>query len=492
MNSLFPYWNLVKLSASGGTRLEALPAARTFFHRVISQDRAGGTIAHPKIDHLAIQQQLLQHLQDGVASVDDRGLAALCLRCYLSHQIEQICVQLANQFGDYYGFTANDLLPYVLDDDGKWRESRYARSTIFGQTVGATIDAADNRYQPLAVKILTRFDPNRGSLATWTLRLVKQHAELNAFLLERGLYMLSDWAILNDTSAKKLQHVLRQFHHLTEWEVQQAIILLESYHAVYRRDRLLQGYKGQCAPPANSQLLEMAQLMQQRMAQAVSASTVLARLHGLADRLRQHRVAMRGGSPPTRSLDDPKQATVATQLIDEPASPEEALQIQFLQTYRQQFLSCLEQAVAQVVDDRQRSLKPPKDQTFLKALHLFHCRGLAMGDIAQQIGLRAQFQVSRLLNLKALRADVRHWMLQCLQSTVRESILRDLTPDNLHCLDQQLNIALSEQVDTLLQEAHANSKTPKAHISGSRFARSLCRYLDQQFMYQCGSEECRP
>lgn len=81
------------------------------------------------------------------------------------------------------------------------------------------------------------------------MRLVKQHHELNAFLLEQGLCMLSDWAILNDTKPKKLRRVLTQFHHFTDPEVQQAVILLESYHAIYRRDRILQAQKGACPDP---------------------------------------------------------------------------------------------------------------------------------------------------------------------------------------------------------------------------------------------------
>jgi hypothetical protein len=54
------------------------------------------------------------------------------------------------------------------------------------------------------------------------------------------VYFISDWAILNDTKSKQLQRILAEFHHLSESEIRDSCILLESYHAVYRRDRLEQ------------------------------------------------------------------------------------------------------------------------------------------------------------------------------------------------------------------------------------------------------------
>ncbi|MEC4812105.1 MAG: hypothetical protein SAK29_02315 [Scytonema sp. PMC 1069.18] len=50
-----------------------------------------------------------------------------------------------------------------------------------------------------AREILQSFDCQRSNLSTWSGQKVKQHKPLNQFLLERGLYLASDWAILNDT-----------------------------------------------------------------------------------------------------------------------------------------------------------------------------------------------------------------------------------------------------------------------------------------------------
>ncbi len=457
------YWTLVRLDPAGRSRVDELSAAREFFQQQVSQTLEGDG---------AIQKHLFNLSRSGIES-SDRTLAALCLRCFISHQIEQVCIQLETQFGNYYGFTRQELFALVLDDEGKVELSANSyQPTAISQQLSAI------SYQPTAIEILQKFDPDRAGLAAWTTRLVKQHHELNAFLLEQGLCMLSDWAILNDTKPKKLERVLTQFHQLTEQEVKQAIALLESYHAVYRRDRLLRGQKGACSPPTLAQLQEISDRFQQQTARSVAIDAILTRLTTLAARLRQYRISVGGGKPPSQSLDQPD-----TPLLDQLSQESKDLgdddpQIEFLQTYRQQFLGCLENALQQVVSDRLQILKPPKQQSFLTALKLFHCQKLAMSAIAQQIGFRAQYQVSRLLKLDELRSDVRHGMLQCLRTTVKTTALNYVEPDKLDTLDRQIAAALEYQVDDLIQKDQASSKTPKGYVSDNLFAQRLCQYLD--------------
>jgi len=457
------YWTLVRLDPAGRSRVEELSAAREFFQQQVSQTLEGDG---------AIQKHLFNLARSGLES-SDRTLAELCLRCFISHQIEQVCIQLETQFGDYYGFTRQELFALVLDDEGKVELSANSY-----QPTANSYQLSAISYQPTAIEILQKFDPDRAGLAAWTTRLVKQHHELNAFLLEQGLCMLSDWAILNDTKPKKLERVLTQFHQLTEQEVKQAIALLESYHAVYRRDRLLQGQKGACSPPTLAQLQEISDRFQQQTARSVAIDAILTRLTALAARLRQYRISVGGGKPPSQSLDQPD-----TPLLDQLSQESKDLgdddpQIEFLQTYRQQFLGCLENALQQVVSDRLQILKPPKQQSFLTALKLFHCQKLAMSAIAQQIGFRAQYQVSRLLKLDELRSDVRHWMLQCLRTAVKDTALNYVEPDKLDTLDRQIAAALEYQVDDLIQKDQASSKTPKGYVSDNLFAQRLCQYLD--------------
>lgn len=231
MSTASRYWKLVKLDNTGRSRAQELPAVKNFM-LMHFPDIADS------VNNIAIQQQLMDWMQE---SGPDSQLAELSLRSFISSQIEQVCIQLEMQFGENHGFRRTDLFPFVLDDDGSTQP---------------------RAYKPLAKQILESFDPRRGSLSTWTVRLVKHHRELNRFLLECGVYLLSDWAILNDTTPKKLEHILSSYQPLTPGEIQQAQRILESYHAVYRRDRLQQrqaGVKGSCPQPTDEQLQEMAQ-----------------------------------------------------------------------------------------------------------------------------------------------------------------------------------------------------------------------------------------
>ena len=119
------------------------------------------------------------------------------------------------------------------------------------------------------------------------------------------MYFVSDWAILNDTKSKQLERILSQFHQLRASEVERACILLESYHAVYRRDRLEQRRKqltfGQptsqksCLPPTVAQLQEIAQRMNTKAALNVGTEEVIAQLQWLAERLRRYSLCVRAG-----------------------------------------------------------------------------------------------------------------------------------------------------------------------------------------------------
>lgn len=468
------YWTLVKIDLGGGSRVDVLPDVQEFFRQQFN----------PRLEQDIVIQKQLFHLRKNGINDRSRTLAQLCLRCFISHQIEQVCIHFENQFGEYYGFTRNDLFALVLDDDGNTVSDRRLAISEQPEANSQQLSAKSyqlkaNSYERTAIQILQKFDPERASLATWTVRLVKQHHELNAFLLEQGLCLLSDWAILNDTKPKKLERVLEQFHQLTKQEVEQATGLLESYHAVYRRDRILKGQKGACEPPTIAQLQQISDILQPQTSRAVPPEVVLTRLSALADRLRQYRISMRGGKPPSQSLDQPDTPLLDKLSHDSNQASDDEPQTEFLQTYRQQFLGCLENALEQVVSDRLQALKAPKQQTFLTALQLFHCQKLAMGAIAQQIGLKGQSQVSRLLKLDELRADVRHWMLQCLRTSIKSTVLNYVEPEKLDKIDRQIAAALEEQVDDLIQQEQASAKTRKDYVSTrSLFAQKLCKYLD--------------
>lgn len=128
------------------------------------------------------------------------------------------------------------------------------------------------------------------------------------------MYLISDWAILNDTKSKQLERILAEFHHLSESEITLACILLESYHAVYRRDRLRQrrdlftsdpsSRKKPCVPPTTEQLQEIARRVNAKIPLHLRPQEVVHRLQDLAKCLRYYRRYVRVGLRNRGCLDE--------------------------------------------------------------------------------------------------------------------------------------------------------------------------------------------
>jgi hypothetical protein len=471
MGTALRYWRLVTIGADGKLRQQEIPALKTFW-----QQQFPDFVDPERVLDLTIQRQLVQIWQAKPTSPANPlqestpFLAECCLRCFISNQIERTCWQLEEQFGALHGIQAIALFPIVLTD--------LVPLTLIRQSAPPI-----SPYRSLATEIIQIFDPTQSSLSTWTNRLVRSHPDLKAFLLEHGLYLVSDWALLNDTSPAQVQRILLEFCGLSEIEIKQAVQLLQSYHTVYQRDRLQQrraGARGACVEPTLDQLTQIAQRMPLMGDRALSPQQIKQNLQMLAQRLREYRVAVRSKKLPTQSMDDANNP-ISIREIPAPSS-ESDLSAEFLTTYRQTLLNCLDRAIAEVIDDRlthHQRRRPPTDQRFLRALHLFHCRGRAMKDIAAAIGLHEQYEVSRLLKLKELRTDVRqNWLLK-LRAQVRDLAQTYVDPIQLEQVDQQLETVLEEQVSNLIEEAAAEASVGNRSLT-SRFARRLCCDLDKR------------
>jgi hypothetical protein len=466
--SFADYWRLTRLDGTRQRRVEEMASAKAFF-----QDRFAAV--QPIADTLI--QRELQLLRES-ANSDDRQQAEWCLRCFISQQIEQVCVQLELKFGSQHGFNRHDLFPFVLDDPGG-AERRCPKGQVATQ------------YRSLSSEILQTFDANRAGLSTWVTRQVRHHRELRRFLQEHGVYLATDWGILNDTSPELLQTVLAEFYVLTEAEITPAYHLLQAYHQVYRHDRLQQRQLGRlqgravCTAPSPQQLTRIAGYLQEQglSSSSLSPEHILAQLQTIASQLRQYRLHRFGKTLPTESLDQPGAETIADEIPAAEPEPEQEEE-NFLKFYREQMLTCLDQALAQVTHDRciyvKRKKTSAEAEHFLIALKLFHCQGQSMGKIAPQVGLQEQYEVTRLLELRQFRANVRSHLLQLLLSSVQDQAraYTDLDPTRLQRLNQQIEAILEEHITVLIQEAASEAAVAKRRPLDSLFARRLCHHLD--------------
>ncbi|MGG6263063.1 hypothetical protein ACQ4M3_07265 [Leptolyngbya sp. AN03gr2] len=433
MSEIGKYWTLVRIKPAGGYQAEKCEIA----HHYIEQNYAEVTESNQ------LQQLLVRDYQAGSTE------AELCLRCFISHCTLEEASSIARQFGDYYQFNQFDVLCYVLDDDG----------------------TLNRQYHPLSQKILNSYNPAIASLNTWATRLVRQHSELNQFLKQQGLYLKSDWAILNSTTTKRLGQILRDRFYWSANAIQTAMLYLQSYHAVYLSDRISEGSQGRCKEPTPEQLKRIADQLQTKLNQPISSTQVLKQLLAIAQCLRQHRL----NRYETESIDEkPIQAEQLTVSKNESDPAEE-----FLYYYRAQFIQCLNAALEAVIRDYTSRLKDQKANQFRVALHLLYCQRITMTQIAEQLDLKRQDNVARLLKLKTLRADVGLHILTQLKHDISAIAQNFTDPERLSRFAESIDEALRDQVDALLEKDAQQSKTPKAYQKDNLFAEQLCALLSR-------------
>jgi hypothetical protein len=84
MATLWRYWQLVRLDSSGKTRTDIISKAKNYFEQRYPLAEESDL---DDINDRAIATALWQVMSQEVN-------AFLCLRCYISHQILQVCIQL--------------------------------------------------------------------------------------------------------------------------------------------------------------------------------------------------------------------------------------------------------------------------------------------------------------------------------------------------------------------------------------------------------------
>jgi len=439
------YWQRVRLDRLGRVQVESLSGARDFL----------ATAASELLD-ADLQRWLVGQWRDR-----GQAQARACLECFISNQMRDFCSELAQRFGKERDFSREELLPFVLLEE-----------------------PGEDGAPPLLQRICDSFDPARGNLSTWTVRLVKSDRAVRRFLLDRGIEQVTDWLILNRTNPGRLERVLRALN-ATEAERQRAQRVLVAYHQCYR-DPLVQQRsprtRSRYPSPSEEQLAAIAQRLAPDRPAAPPA--VLAELQQMAQYLRADRIRARGGSVPGWQL--PETVQVAA---PEPDTSESS---RFLDAYRDQFNDCLEGAIAQTIENRvaffkhgkttpkARQKAQAKAEQFLAALRAFHCQGTPMAEIAVQLGLKDQPRVSRLLDLKHLRADIARTTLSRLQQQVLEMARAYVSAERLRELEARVQAVLAEEVDAAIAAAQKEASTGYNRAMTSHLARAICYYLDRR------------
>ncbi len=457
MSNASPYWIWVRVNAFGSSQRVEDSEAQMFFHAQLEALQSQSPLPHQKI-----QRQLHQWQLGSDPAM--RG-AQRCLRCFISNQIKQNCVDLEQRFGATHDFTHRDLLPLVLSS------SPYP---VAHPTETCLVD-----------RVLATFDPSQSALSAWTARMFKSDRLVKEFLLEHGIEQITDWLILNRTHLGRLTQVLAQ-NQASAPEIEQATQLLQRYHQVYRAELLSQRHpqtKRRFPEPTDAQLEAIAAGLN------LSATQVWQKLKYLAGIMRVARIQARGGAVPFSSRYPVP--TVPLPPVDLTDVGESAEELEFLDRYDRHFQASLAEAIARVITLRLENYQTgktakaqqraqEKQLLFLKALYLFHCRGVSMGEIATQLDLGDQPRVSRLLNLKTLRADIGRSMVKLLGDRVLDLAQAYVDPQRLTQVANQIYAILDQQVESTLAEAIREAGSNQRPAVASQLTQSICHYLQTQ------------
>ncbi|MDB9319715.1 hypothetical protein [Nodularia spumigena] len=484
------YWTITVIDSpviqrnqlTGGYKLKQVHQAQEYFRIHFPELTSKPTLSAEENKHI---QAVLWEIFDAAADIRERAIAGLCLRCYISKTILVLCKKIAHT---YQIFSYIDLLPFVLNDDGK-------TLVIFNpQEKTQQILNNDGTNQLLAkeaefftVEILRKFNPKLNSsesLDNWTWRLTQQNQYLRLFLWEFGIKTPSDWGLLCRENSRSIKPLLPK----DDYEIVQV------FHAVYRRDRRKFNEKGSCADPKINQLQEMLVLLQQRHIIVSSSKELLHHLHRIAEILRQDTLYQQTGrlkTIPTEVYDQSIQDYVPNQELPYHTDPAlEDIELQQLQSVcNKLFENILYQAIAEVISQHIAYLKKSKGyKEFAEKLYagllLYYQENMTLGEVAQ-IWEIPWYRVRRIFKLESLLDNVQYrteerFIEELLNVATTPDLPTSLTtictnPDYLNNIAEEIR---SYALTKTFLKARAEIQTGKKKVKNSLFAQILCGYIN--------------
>ncbi|MBP5974548.1 hypothetical protein HW132_17875 [Brasilonema sp. CT11] len=472
MDVLSRYWKIYRISTSQRVGYEhcSVPAAQEFIQQIRN------------LAPTNTQADLLSYFSGENSAVDvtSRANAGLGLRSYVSQPILRACQKIDNLFGGDKSFTYQDLLRFVLDDDGE--------TLIIVDGDGKTQLKVDKNgetrttdYKFFSVRILQTFNADlksKMSLDNWAFLKTTQNPELKNYLAEFGFQHFSDWALLNRVRVKQFESLSKRDRHL-----------VEVFHAVYRRDRLQKNSKGvrKCPEPSSAQLQEMLNDLRKRDVIINSITELMNELKQVVRQLRNYDI---WSCREPLEVNDPNTGgyTYRTDLPTNNFNEVDIEEQEILDFLHEQLSLTLSNAIKQEIGDRIKNLKKSKHysifaEQFLPGLQLYYCQSLSLKDITPQLGMKSWDQARRVLNPGELLSQIRaRTVQQVLDSVLSKAEEKGLTkipaePEYLKNIAQEIE-AFAD--DKIFREAAEEIRVGKGRSMNSLYAQEIRKYLEQR------------
>jgi hypothetical protein len=485
MAALSKYWKICRISLKSekvGYEYRLVPIAQEFFHKQFLQLQPKYEFSEvDNCQNSDIEAGLLScfNAQKSTADAHSRAQAGLCLRCDVSYPILKACQKIDNLFGGEKCFTYQDLLPFVLNDDGKalviLDSDRKNQLVLNGDGKVKT-----TAYKFFTVEILRTYRLNSQSsmsLDNWAYLQTKQNSELKDYLSEFGFKHLSDWALMNRVRLKQIERLSVRDR-----------FLIEVFHAVYRRDRIQQRSQGakRCPDPSSAQLQEMLICLRERNIIIKTAVELMKELKQVAIQLRQYdiwsyREPLEISDPVTGT------STIRPDLPHESLNELDVEQQEFLEFLHSSLQLALAEAIAFEITSRINALSNSKKyaqfaQIFIPGLRLYYCQGMSLKEILPLLRMTSWDQTRRVLNPGELLSKVRSLTVQkVLEKTLEKAQEKGLTkippePDYLKTLAEEIEAFADAGA---FQEAGEEIRAGKSRSMDSLYAQELRLYFEQ-------------
>ncbi len=467
------YWKICQISLTherAGYEYRSLPLAQEFFQTQFSDSSTAQN---------SIQTTLLSQFQAPEVAIapTQSAQAGLCLRCNVSYPILKACQKIDNSYGGDKQFTYHDLLPFVLNDDGK-------ELFIFSSD-GKTqlkLDSSGNpqptTFKTFTVEVLRTFksdSPSSMSLDNWAFLQTKQYPELKKFLSEFGFQHHSDWSLLNRARPKQLEQLSERDR-----------LLVEAFHAVYRRDRRQQSGVGKCPDPNTAQLSEIRLQLEKQCIVISTPIAVLKALKQVAQQLRQHDIWSYRTPLEVQNVESGNYEL----RYDLPAHALDELdgeQQEFLEFLQQRLQLALAQAIEQGIAAHLMQLEKSRKyaqfaSSFVSGLQRYYCEGMSLREIGPQLGMSSWDQARRVLNPGELLSQVRALTVQQLFDQILKKaqsygLVSDASePGYLKTLAEQIEAFIDAEI---FAEAATEIKAGKNRLMNSVYAQQLKLYFKQ-------------
>ena len=469
MSALSRYWNILQInpaSEAPGYKSCRVPVAEEF------------------IKHLGIYQEDLQvtllsyfYGQNDTVDTMTRAKAGLCLRCYISYPVLKVCKKIDYLFSGGKQFSYRDLLPFVLDDDGKSLIyiDRDAKKQLLIDKNG---ELKNPSYQFFSLKILQSFrseSQSRMSLDNWAYLQTKQNPQIKNFISEFGFRHLSDWALLNRVRQKQLETLSIRDRSI-----------IEAFHTVYRRDRVRQRENGirRCPDPSREQLKEMLAHLTDKNFNINTTKDLVIYLHQIAIQLRQYDI-WNSREPLEIYNSDIKTYTTRTDLPGSNLDLEEEENKEFMFFLHKKLDLILAYAIDKEISNRIDELHKSKRYSifanqYIQGLQLYYFRNLSLRDIASKLNMKSWDRARRVLNPGQLLSNVRSLTIrkiisEILQKAQKKSFhISESSQEYLKNIAQEVEFFADAEV---FKEAAEEIRAGKNRTMNSLYAQHIRTYL---------------